>query len=284
MKTETQHPEIMADRRADRRTWLFFGLFLIASYFEKSLSDHDDLVRAGSAYPNLPWLSQATSHLVILAMVPFITFMLSRYPFSADRWRQSLLSHAAATVGFSLVHVILMVALRKLLTPMVFGFPYDFGLSDLSVWLYEYRKDVLSYVLIAALFWMNRQVEQRAMEAQAARSEAKDRHRLTLKSGGQTIFVSVDEVVWAKAASNYVEVVTPAKTYLARMTLTQLERLLQEAGGNHVRVHRSHIVNLDHVMVITPTGEGDAVIELDTGETVPGSRRYRDRFAPSAAG
>jgi hypothetical protein len=35
-------------------------------------------------------------------------------------------------------------------------------------------------------------------------------------------------------------------------------------------------------MVITPTGEGDAMIELDTGEIVPGSRRYRDRYAHPA--
>jgi DNA-binding LytR/AlgR family response regulator len=66
------------------------------------------------------------------------------------------------------------------------------------------------------------------------------------------------------------------------MTLTELERLLDDAGGHHVRVHRSHVVNLDHVRGITPTGEGDALIELDTGDTVPGSRRYRERYAQIA--
>ncbi|WP_321490968.1 LytTR family DNA-binding domain-containing protein [uncultured Hyphomonas sp.] len=282
METRTQHPEIRADRRADRRTWLFFAIFMLASFFEKSLSDHDDLLRTGAAHPNLPWLSEATSHLVILAMVPFITFMLSRFPFSADRWRQNLAIHAAATVAFSAVHVCLMVTFRKLLTPLVFGFQYDFGLLDPSLWLYEYRKDVLSYALIAAIFWTNRLVEQRDMEAEAAKTDAKDRHRLTLKSGGRTFFVNADDVIWARAASNYVEVGTPAKTHLARMTLTELERLLEEAGGHHARVHRSHIVHLDHVIAIMPTGEGDAMIELDTGETVPGSRRYRERYAQTA--
>ena len=280
MATDAKHPEFEADHRADRRTWLVFAAFMLASYFEKALSDRHDLLRAGSEHPDLPWLSQATSHLVILAMVPFITTMLSRFPMSADRWRPNLAIHAVGTVAFSAVHILLMVLLRKLLTPAVFGFPYDFGLADLSAWLYEYRKDVLTYALIAAIFWMNRVVEQRTLETEATRTEAKDRHRLTLKSGGRTFFVNADDVIWAKAASNYVEVGTPAKTHLARMTLTELERLLEEAGGHHARVHRSYIVHLDHVMVITPTGEGDALIELDTGETVPGSRRYRDRYAP----
>lgn len=281
MATDLKHPETEADQRADRRTWLVFAVFMFASFLEKSLSDRHDLMRAGASHPDLAWLSQATSHVVILAMVPFITMMLSRFPFSADRWLRNLAIHALGTVVFSVVHILLMVLLRKLLTPVVFGFPYDFGLSDVSSWLYEYRKDVLTYALIAAIFWMNRVVEQRSLETQANRTEAKDRHRLTLKSGGRTFFVNADDVIWAKAASNYVEVGTRAKTHLARMTLTELERLLEAAGGHHARVHRSYIVHLDHVMVITPTGEGDAEIELDTGETVPGSRRYRDRYAQS---
>jgi hypothetical protein len=41
-------------------------------------------------------------------------------------------------------------------------------LADPSIWLYEYRKDVLSYTLIAAIFALNRLVEQRGLEARAA--------------------------------------------------------------------------------------------------------------------
>ena len=111
METKTQHPEIRADARADRRTWFFFGLFMLASFFEKSLSDRHDLLRAGSAHPDLPWLSQATSHIVILAMVPFITTMLSRFPLSADRWRPNLAIHALATVVLAAFDV------AKILTP-----------------------------------------------------------------------------------------------------------------------------------------------------------------------
>ncbi|MCA8899914.1 MAG: LytTR family transcriptional regulator [Hyphomonas sp.] len=282
MSRPPANPESAADRRADRRTYVIFGLFLIGSFFVESLTDQYDHIRTGSPHPNLPWISQATSHVVIFAMVPFFTFMLSRFPITTQTWRASLPVHAVATIGFSVVHISVMVALRKLLTPLVFGFNYDFGLANISSWLYEYRKDVLTYALIAAVFAMSRQVQQREMELAAARSEARQRHRLTLKSGGRTFFIDAGDVVLARAAANYVEVVTPAKTHLARMTLTELERLLDEAGGRHVRVHRSHIVNLDRVREISPTGEGDAVIELDTGETVPGSRRYRDRYQPAA--
>lgn len=280
MTEDIRHPELEADRRADRRTYLYFGCFLFASFIVLSMSDQHDLRRAGAAYPDLPWLSQATSHLVVFALTPFITFMLSRYPLSA--WRRSLPMHLAATVVFSAVHIVAMVALRKLLTPLVFGVPYDFGFADPSVWLYEFRKDVLTYSLIAAIFAMNRLAEQRGLEARAATRDARERHRLTLKSGGRTFFVDARDIVWVRAASNYVEVVTPARTYLARSTLSDLEKLLAEAGEPHVRVHRSHIVNLDRVSEIRPTGEGDATLKLETGDEVPGSRRYRDRYTVPA--
>lgn len=276
------HPEIEADRRADRRTYLVFGFFLFASFVVEAMSDSHEIREAGGAYPNAPWLWQATSHAVIFALTPFITFMLSRFPISADAWRRSVPAHLAAIVLFSVVHILAMVALRKLLSPVVFGAPYDFGLADPAAWLYEFRKDVLTYALIAAIFHMSRLAEQRTLETEAIRDEASQRQRLTLKSGGRTILLDSKSVIRAQAASNYVEVSTAAKTHLARMTLSELERLLDAAGGRHARIHRSHIVNLDHVRQIEPTGEGDVTVTLDTGDVIPGSRRYRGRLEGAA--
>lgn len=283
MEIVSTHPELEADRRADRKTWLYFACFLFASFVVESLSDQHVLLRTGDPYPNLPWLSQASSHGVILALTPFITFMLSRFPLTAEAWKVNLLVHGAATIAFSVVHILAMVAIRKLLSPIIFGVPYEFGLTDVSVWLYEFRKDVLTYTLIAALFWLNRMVEQRALDERGAKRDATDLHRLTLKSGGRSYFVNAPDVISAKAAGNYVEVVTEGREYLARMTLTELSRLLQAAGDRHVRVHRSHLVNLDRVSEIVPTGEGDVTLRLDTGAEVPGSRRYRAQYEDKLA-
>ena len=283
MEIVSTHPELEADRRADRKTWLYFACFLFASFVVESLSDQHVLLRTGDPYPNLPWLSQASSHGVILALTPFITFMLSRFPLTAEAWKVNLLVHATATIAFSAVHILAMVAIRKLLSPIIFGVPYEFGLTDVSVWLYEFRKDVLTYTLIAALFWLNRMVEQRALDERGAKRDATDLHRLTLKSGGRSYFVNAPDVISAKAAGNYVEVVTEGREYLARMTLTELSRLLQAAGDRHVRVHRSHLVNLDRVSEIVPTGEGDVTLRLDTGAEVPGSRRYRAQYEDKLA-
>ena len=272
------HPELQADRTADRRTWLFFGVFLICSCIVEASSDHAEHVWSGNSDWRGPWLWQATSHVVIFMVAPIIPFMLSRFPITRRAWPRAVPAHFAASLVFSASHILLMVALRVWLSPILAGYEYDYDLGAFSVWLYEYRKDLLTYILLVMIFDLSRQVEQRTLELTAARTEARERHRLTLKSGGRTFLIDAHDVIWAKAASNYVEVVTPQKIYLARLTLTELERLLASAGDQYVRVHRSYLVNFDHVREILPTGQGDVVLHLASGDEVPGSRRYRRAF------
>jgi two-component system, LytTR family, response regulator len=42
-----------------------------------------------------------------------------------------------------------------------------------------------------------------------------------------------------------------------------------------VRIHRGAIVNLDRVRQVSPLGNGDAVIHLDTGAELRLSRKHR---------
>lgn len=282
MSAPLHHPEADADRQVDRRTWVFVILLVAASCIVNASSLQFELRASGTAHPGEPWVRELASHLSTLVVTLIVPWMLSRAPVSASTWRWALPAHLAATVVYSALHVLLMVSMRKLTYPVLFDWTYEFGLMDPAVWLYEYRKDALTYTMIALGFAMNRLISQGAREAAAARSDARAGGRLTLKCGGRTIFVDASDVIAAQAASNYVEIRTVGRTHLARMTLADLEHLLSEAGNRHVRTHRSHIVNVDHIDEIVPKGEGDVAIHLSTGDTVPGSRRYRSRLPEPA--
>ncbi|HPE48469.1 MAG TPA: LytTR family DNA-binding domain-containing protein [Hyphomonas sp.] len=272
------HPESQADRQADRWALLAFALFMVASFVIQATSIQIEARRVGLE----PWLREGASHLTLLFLVPFFPRVLDVAPLSLRSWRGSLPVHLAACLAFSVLHVLSFVMVRKLIYPPVLGDTYTFGLADPLRWIYEIRKDAYGYVVVISMFTLARMAMQNRLEDRAADELATREHRLMLKSGGRTAMVNAGDVIHAKAAANYVEVITPVGTHLARMTLTELEQLLRDAGTRHARVHRSHIVNLDRVREISPTGEGDAVISLDTGETVPGSRRYRDRYMPAA--
>ena len=76
-----------------------------------------------------------------------------------------------------------------------------------------------------------------------------------------------------EAAGNYVEFHTAAKTHLVRGTLASWEARLTARG--FVRVHRSRLLNLKRIVALQWRPSGDFEVRLDTGESVPGSRRFK---------
>jgi len=271
--------EAAADRRADRRLYWFIGFMLIVSLLIQASTAHTEALRIdANADWRGPWIKEATSHIVIFLLAPLIAQILNRAPVSLQTWRWSAPTHLGGVILFSLAHVTLMFGARKVLLPLLAGEPYNFNLLAPVNFFYEFQKDIFTYALLVFGFATNRSLEQRRLELEAVRRTARGDKKLTLKSGGSTIMLDAANVIWAKAAGNYVEVATGSKVFLARMTLTGLERLLAEAANDHIRVHRSHIVRRDKIVLIKPTGEGDVTIEMSDGAILPGSRRYRDQL------
>lgn len=232
--------------------------------------------------PTEIWLLETISHLAILILIPMVFSVLDRAPIHGSSWRRALPIHAAGALAFAGAHIILMWGARKLAFPPILERPYDGDLFTPERLIAEVRKDVLIYVILALGLAGNRVIAHARQEARAALARVRKSGAVTLKSGGHTYVVNAADIISAKAAENYVEVDTPTKTYLARMTLTQLERLLGAAGdahgGGHVRVHRSYIVSRAHIASVAPTGEGDVLITLANGARIPGSRRFREKL------
>ncbi len=96
---------------------------------------------------------------------------------------------------------------------------------------------------------------------------------LPIKTAGRTTRVALSTILWIEAASTYVRVHSTDDVHLLRTTM---DRLSRELAGNHfLRVHRSAIVNLDHVVGWAPLARGDYEVLLSNGERVRVSRRHR---------
>jgi DNA-binding LytR/AlgR family response regulator len=272
-------PAARPEGRADRRALLLIGAMLLASLVVEGVTQRSEAARVGSPVTwQETWLSEATSHLAILLLAPLLPLLLDRFPLPGESWLRSGSAHVAGAVAFSAAHVGAMFMARVLAFPAVVGFAYRPNLFAPAHFVYELRKDVLTYAMLLVAFVLLRSVEQRREDAQAALQQARRDHRLTLRSGSATFVLDAEAVLWARAAANYVEVATAGRTYLARITLKRLEELLRAAGDRHVRVHRSHLVNAAEIREVVPTGEGDLRLTLSDGSVTPGSRRYRDRL------
>jgi DNA-binding LytR/AlgR family response regulator len=168
-----------------------------------------------------------------------------------------------------MLHIGSMVGLRKAVYVAMGDF-YDFSHGALGRELfYEWRKDVLTYSLLAATYYFYRRYE----EQRAARNAPLADDRIEVRDGGAAVFLAPGDISHVEAAGNYVEFHTATRTHLVRGTLASWEARLTARG--FVRVHRSRLVNRTKIAALKPTPSGDVEITLNEGRTVLGSRRYR---------
>jgi len=100
--------------------------------------------------------------------------------------------------------------------------------------------------------------------------------RIVFRSKGRILFLPVSEIRWIAAEENYVRISTEAESHLLRETMVRLEERLDPQL--FLRVHRSAIVNLQHVKEVRNEPDGETAVILMNGQRVPMSRSYRTRI------
>jgi DNA-binding LytR/AlgR family response regulator len=212
---------------------------------------------------------------VILAMTPLIGSAVRRWTPRADDLLRPALIHFALTVPFALIHIGAVWVLRQLAYALA-QTHYDFFENGVALrLLYEWRKDVLVYAVIALVYWLFDR-----FAAQTGAPENADT-RIEVRDGASTLYLAPAEVLMVEAAGNYVEFHTAGRTHLVRGTLAAWEAKLGARG--FVRVHRARLINRAHVAATRPTPAGDVDITLDDGRIVGGSRRYREALSAATA-
>lgn len=94
---------------------------------------------------------------------------------------------------------------------------------------------------------------------------------------GGMVVLPVADVDWIETADNYARLWVGERSYLLRESVRDLEERMHAHG--FIRAHRSALVRLDRVRVLTTTRAGALVAVLASGATVPVSRRKRAAFA-----
>ncbi len=99
------------------------------------------------------------------------------------------------------------------------------------------------------------------------------RDRLVIKSSGKIQFIPLNHIRYLLSKDYYVTVFTDKSEYMVRESLKALlERLPEEI---FLRIHRSHVINLNAIRTIEPYTNGDFHVTLLNGSTLRGSRKYR---------
>jgi len=101
--------------------------------------------------------------------------------------------------------------------------------------------------------------------------------RLPLKQSGRTVFVTVESIEHLEACGNYVKVRASDGDYLVRDTLSTFADRL--AGRDFLRIHRSIVINRNHIRELRRTFAGAYVVTLVSGKEFRVGRSYRQQVA-----
>jgi hypothetical protein len=264
--------------------WLFYGAVAAISLgigVVNAFSKAQDAAWRGGVYDfRTPLFWEMSSIVTIIAVAP-VLFVAVRRMRHVSEWPIRVGLAAAAIIVFSGLHIAGMVGLRKLVMFLAGG-AYDFHFSVATL-LYEFRKDVMTCVLIGSALWLidsRREIRQARSDGTAPRPEPASAapEMVWLRDGSSRIRIEPRDILTIGSAGNYVEYcMANGRTHLVRGTLAAEETRLTKF--NIVRVHRTRLVNLSRVTGLKAGPNGDFELTLDTGQAVSGSRRYRDAVA-----
>jgi two-component system LytT family response regulator len=105
--------------------------------------------------------------------------------------------------------------------------------------------------------------------------------RVALRSAGRISFVDIEDVWYAQAAENYVQLHLKNARHLLHVPIATLEASLNPEM--FLRIHRSIIVNVEQVQELETGAHGEYIVVLKGGTRLQASRSYHEKIKRWAA-
>jgi len=202
-------------------------------------------------YPVVSWSKQSPS-----------------YHLSLSRWNETMLTASSGLV--------LSLLLGSYLYPNF----------DLSLAIYQLLPIHLGIALALTFFSLkskvcsNNQLEQFELGAkpeQSCQNQVSDaKRKLQVLSGQGFAVISLGDISVVTGARNYLELTTSKGNYLLRNTMAEFEDKYTTAG--FVRIHRSNIININHVKEVITDNRGNSFVQLTNQQKIKLSNSYKQVF------
>lgn len=235
------------------RYWTFTLLFWLGAgvlMFLRGLTDHWDQVLMRFLY--YPILG------VALCAVMTLVFQSDR--FESLRW-PALWAGALSAVS-------------ALITAMILN-PITYLILGIDLIEDHLRKMTTGYFGFAVtyLFWCVLYFELDGRPLLGPSRAAGHLVQIEVDDRGSATSITVGEIEALAASGDYVSIQLADRSYLKKATISSMAGLLDPSVFK--RIHRSTIVNAQHVDTVSPRGGGSFDVTLRSGRVVSSSRSYR---------
>lgn len=158
----------------------------------------------------------------------------------------------------------LLKALPRQIPVVVISATKDFGARSYDFDVADYLVKPLEFPRFALAVH-----KARSRLDHSAKPAAEARHEIFLRDGTKLVRIDLRELLLVKAEANYCDFVLEGKSLLSLMSMKRAE---QQLPAHFIRVHRSYIVNREH---ITRVEDGFVIIGQ---HKVPVGESYRDEL------
>ena len=258
---------------------IFFTIISVINTWVRSVSIVADHQKNNAPFsPWEPYSWEFTSLTMLFLLLPLIVLINNKFLLKYGRFKFNLMVHLFATVLFSVIHSVGMLAMRKAIYKFQ-GSVYDFGHWP-SELFYEYRKDMMTYFVVIAFLYVYQLIVNQ-LQGVASLFTADENGDLTqrkvekllIKKKGREYIIDLTDVSTIEAGGNYVYIHANKQVYPMRETMLNILKKLD--SKQFIRVHRSFIVNLEFIKEITLSESADYRIILTNKQSIPLSRKYR---------
>jgi two-component system LytT family response regulator len=165
---------------------------------------------------------------------------------------------------------------------VIFTTAYDqyaiaaFELGALDYLLKPFGRGRLERVMRRAQAALNASAPPLLARARESLQQAQRLSRIFVRDGDRIVAIPLATVERAQGADDYVTIYTAAREYLVSIRLSDLEGQL--TGEKFLRIHRSHLVNLEHVSSIEPHDSARVQVVMKGGARIIASRAGSKRL------
>jgi two-component system LytT family response regulator len=100
--------------------------------------------------------------------------------------------------------------------------------------------------------------------------------RILIKENKKISLLPLKDVYYMESSGDYVKLWVQNRSYIINESLSNLERQLNP--NQFSRIHRSFIINIDHIREFIPHHNGEYFVVMENNEHVKLSRTYKEQF------
>lgn len=216
------------------------------------------------------WSDTMLYNIYWLLFIPFIQFTnYVYYQFQLKTQLKKILYALVSGLVFSVLHIFVFTSIFILLSNLIYPIPHSFSTILKNAISNQSQITIITYLFLPFIIeYLNRKKQQK---------KTVSIHKfITVKNGTRRIKVDTSSILFIQTDRPYTTVFLNNQKLLHDESLKKLEKLLDPEI--FIRVHRSAIINKNHVTEIKSRKNGDYDGIFIGGQTIRLSRHYRQNW------